>query len=56
MTAPPTTPGRPFLLGGLFFALAFAREANECGSFAPILFRLPLHRWVLWVLALDPVP
>jgi len=32
------------------------REAPSGKSFAPIFHGLPLHRWRLWVLELEPVP
>jgi hypothetical protein len=46
--------GRPFLWAVYFSPIVHARE-NECGSFAPILFRLALHGRCVRVLHLEPV-
>src|SRR5258708_36505545 len=39
-------------------ALSFGRpifDPNECGSFAPVLFRLSLHRRCIGVLHFEPI-
>jgi hypothetical protein len=60
MTAPAfiytSEPWAALSFGAAHFRPSVHAGANECGSFAPILFRLPLRRRVLWILTLDPVP
>src|SRR6266481_7183569 len=46
--------GRPFLWAA-YFRPSVQTEANECGSFAPVLCRLSLHRKCIRVLHLESV-
>jgi hypothetical protein len=42
--------------GNMSFGLAKCLRSSSVTALFPILLCLPLHRWLLWVLAFDPVP
>ena len=46
--------GRPFLWAA-YFRPSVHTGPNECGSFAPVLFRLWLHRRCIRVLDFEPI-
>src|SRR5262249_20843352 len=47
--------GPPFSFGRPIFRPSVHARANECGSFAPVLFLFALHRRRRWVLHLEPI-
>jgi hypothetical protein len=62
MTAGSTTTIGSTLMGGALSGVSSSKPARSCERLhrfilsPPLLFSLALHRRVLWVLALDPVP